>query len=53
VIIVYDLTKLETFENINRWLKELKENAEPDVILMLIGNKCDLENRDVKEETLH
>ena len=41
-IIVYDLTKARTFENIQKWYAELKENAEQDITVMLMGNKSDL-----------
>jgi small GTP-binding protein len=41
-LVVYDITKKETFDNIDRWITELKKNAEPDVTIILIGNKCDL-----------
>ena len=36
------MTKRITFENVIKWLKELKANAEPDVVIMLVGNKVDL-----------
>lgn len=46
-LLVYDITKRNTFESISRWLRELEEN-EPDAVVMLIGNKCDLkDNRQV------
>ena len=45
-IIAYDLTKSKTFENVQKWLNELKDNAEPNITVMLLGNKSDLvENR--------
>lgn len=51
-IIVYDLTKSKTFDNISKWLGELRENAEADITVMLLGNKSDLEARDVKMEAV-
>ncbi len=39
---VYDVTKRSSFESVVRWLKELKANAEPDVAIMIVGNKVDL-----------
>jgi len=39
---LYDITKQESFENVQKWMKELKENADENIIVMLIGNKCDL-----------
>lgn len=51
-LLVYDITKPESFLGISRWLNELKINeAHPDSIIMLIGNKSDLEsNRKVTQE---
>ena len=40
--VVYDLTKRSSFENVSQWQKELKSNADPDIALMLVGNKVDL-----------
>ncbi len=45
-LLVYDVTKASTFTNCSKWLKELKENAEPDVVVLLIGNKIDLVEKD-------
>jgi small GTP-binding protein len=47
-LLVYDVTKRATFMNTQRWLKELREFAEPDCIVMLIGNKIDLVERNNK-----
>lgn len=44
-LILYDITKMETFENSNRkWLTELKENSPSNIVVMLVGNKTDLNN---------
>jgi Ras-related protein Rab-11A len=43
-LLVYDITKRNTFENVDRWLEEFKKNCDPDISIILIGNKCDLEN---------
>ena len=43
-IIVYSVTSEESFQDIDMWLKELRTHANPDVKLILIGNKIDLEN---------
>lgn len=41
-LIVYDLTKYENFENVNKvWLKEVKNFAAENIKIMMIGNKCD------------
>jgi len=50
-LLVYDITKQSTFENVEKWLKELREHAEPHIVVMLVGNKSDLKNlRAVKQE---
>ena len=43
-IIVYSVTSEESFQDIDMWLKELRTHANPDVKVVLIGNKIDLEN---------
>ncbi|XP_062206870.1 ras-related protein RIC2-like [Phragmites australis] len=42
VLLVYDVTRRTTFDNVERWLKELRDHTDPSVIVMLIGNKSDL-----------
>ncbi|MQM23888.1 hypothetical protein Taro_056958 [Colocasia esculenta] len=42
-LLVYDVTKPTTFENVSRWLKELRDHADANIVIMLIGNKTDLE----------
>ncbi|XP_020597495.1 ras-related protein RABA2a [Phalaenopsis equestris] len=43
-ILVYDVTKPTTFENISRWLKELRDHADSNIVILLIGNKTDLKH---------
>ncbi|GFS41066.1 RAB GTPase homolog A1C [Actinidia rufa] len=43
-LLVYDVTRHATFENVMRWLKELRDHTDPNVVLMLIGNKSDLQH---------
>ena len=43
-VIVYDITKRDSFETMKRWVEELKVRAPPNIILALAGNKCDLES---------
>lgn len=42
-MLVYDITKRQSFFNIEKWLKEVKANSDAHCIIILIGNKCDLE----------
>ncbi|KAK3409933.1 hypothetical protein EUGRSUZ_J01998 [Eucalyptus grandis] len=41
-LLVYDITKRQTFDNIERWLRQLRELAGSDIVIMLAGNKSDL-----------
>lgn len=41
---MYDLSKKQTFESIDRWLKELRDHADPNIAIMLVGNKKDLQH---------
>jgi len=41
-LIVYDITKKSTFDNVEKWLRELQEHADPAIVIMLVGNKTDL-----------
>eukprot|EP00640_Fibrocapsa_japonica_P003967 CAMPEP_0113943266 /NCGR_PEP_ID=MMETSP1339-20121228/22467_1 /TAXON_ID=94617 /ORGANISM="Fibrocapsa japonica" /LENGTH=217 /DNA_ID=CAMNT_0000948095 /DNA_START=120 /DNA_END=773 /DNA_ORIENTATION=- /assembly_acc=CAM_ASM_000762 len=41
-LLVYDISKHVTFENVERWLKELRDHAEANIVVMLVGNKSDL-----------
>uniref|UniRef100_A0A0D9W190 Uncharacterized protein n=1 Tax=Leersia perrieri TaxID=77586 RepID=A0A0D9W190_9ORYZ len=43
-LLVYDVTKATTFENVKRWLKELRDHADSNIVVMLIGNKIDLKH---------
>ena len=46
--VVYDITKEKTFKNIDKWILDLKANGNEDILIILIGNKLDLEkNREV------
>lgn len=41
-MLVYDITKRQTFDHIARWLEELRSHADNNIVIMLIGNKTDL-----------
>jgi len=43
-LVVYDITKKQTFDGIDKWYQDIKENAEEEVVLMLVGNKADLKH---------
>jgi len=46
IMCVFDLTNARSFENLeNYWLKQVKENAPPDAVIIVVGNKADLEEQ--------
>jgi len=50
-LLVYDIAKFSTFKNVERWLNELRENADRNIVIMLCGNKSDLRHlREVPTE---
>ncbi|XP_042379327.1 ras-related protein Rab11D-like [Zingiber officinale] len=53
-LLVYDITRRQSFDHIPRWLEELRSHSDRNVVIMLVGNKSDLEDqRDVtKDEAL-
>lgn len=46
-LLVYDITRRETFNHLTRWLEEAKQNSSSSMVFMLVGNKCDQEQRRV------
>jgi len=49
-IIVFDVTKRESFENVINWLNDIKKNGDKETIIILVGNKNDMEEREVSFE---
>nr|XP_002129883.1 ras-related protein Rab-10-like [Ciona intestinalis] len=45
IMLVYDITNTKSFENISKWLRNIEEHASEDVEKMLLGNKCDMEDK--------
>ena len=42
-LLVFDLTSESSFQNVEKWLKEVKMNTSNNIIVYLVGNKKDLE----------
>ncbi|KAI4211952.1 MAG: hypothetical protein LQ351_005292 [Letrouitia transgressa] len=41
-LLVYDITRRSTFEHVTEWLNDLRQIAEEGIVVVLVGNKCDL-----------
>ena len=52
IILIYDISTTQTFENVKVWINQIKEEANANVIIYLVGNKIDLpkDKRTVTEE---
>ncbi|XP_032423158.1 ras-related protein Rab-5B isoform X1 [Xiphophorus hellerii] len=48
-IVVFDITKPETFERAKAWVKELQRQASPNIVIALAGNKADLAEKRLVE----
>ncbi|KAM4686391.1 ras-related protein Rab-31 isoform 2-T2 [Amazona ochrocephala] len=46
-VIVYDITKQDSFHTLKKWVKELKEHGPENIVMAIAGNKCDLS--DIRE----
>ncbi len=44
-LVVYDITQKKTFENIEKWVNDLKAAGDPKITIILIGNKNDLDDK--------
>ncbi len=43
-LVIYDIAKKKTFEHVAGWVNDIKDSADLNPAIMMIGNKCDLEN---------
>ena len=51
ILLVYDITSEKSFDSIRNWIRNIEEHASADVERMLIGNKCDMnDKRQVSKE---
>ena len=49
--VVYDISRKSTFDNVDKWIKKIKNNGSEDVFILLVGNKSDLnDQREISEE---
>ncbi|KAK4780215.1 hypothetical protein SAY87_016321 [Trapa incisa] len=50
-LMVYDITKRQTFDNVLRWLRELRGHADSNIVIMMVGNKTDLSHLRAVQES--
>lgn len=51
-IIVYDCTRQQSFDTVSYWIKELKNNVDGNIVILVCGNKVDLEDQKVIDSTV-
>jgi len=50
-LVVYDISRRQTFDNITRWLDELHTHSDMNVVTVIVGNKTDLmDAREISKE---
>ena len=52
IILIYDVTNRQSYENVKNWITQIREEANPNVVIYLAGNKIDVseEEKVVKTE---
>ncbi len=50
---MYDITNRDSFQNLGYWLKELREQADPNIVIALVGNKVDVLFTDPGKREVH
>ena len=51
ILLLYDITKISSFENIREWIQDIRQEVSPKSIIFLIGNKIDLtDQRKISKE---
>ncbi|PIK41000.1 putative GTPase-like isoform X1 [Apostichopus japonicus] len=45
IMLVYDITNQKSFDNIRNWIRNIEEHASADVEKMILGNKCDMDDK--------
>ncbi len=50
IILVYDVTEEQSYNNIANWMKQIETHASDNVVKVIVGNKSDLPNRVISTE---
>jgi Ras-related protein Rab-22 len=51
-IVVYDITRAQSFKTLKNWVEELKSKGPKDIVIAIAGNKADLEVQRVRKEEI-
>ena len=43
IILIYDVTSIQTYENVKNWITQIREEASKNVVIYIAGNKIDME----------
>jgi GTPase SAR1 family protein len=47
ILLLYDITNEKSFDNIKTWIHNIEQHASEDVEKMILGNKCDMDEKRV------
>ena len=45
VLMMYDITSRDSYERVDKWMKDVREHGNANIVIMLVGNKCDLHSK--------
>jgi Ras-related protein Rab-6A len=48
-VIIYDVTSVDSFSNMDKWIEDVKKERGPDAVLIMVGNKIDLDRKVSRE----
>ena len=46
IILIYDVTNVQSYENVKNWISQIREEANPNVVIYLAGNKVDVSEQE-------
>ena len=52
ILLVFDVTKFDTFNVLEEWINSIKNQTSNDIIVVLVGNKIDLNNKVISDDEI-
>ena len=52
ILLVFDVTKFDTFNVLEEWINSIKNQTSNDIIVVLVGNKIDLNNKVISDDDI-